>query len=162
MVTHVCLHILPTSITIECEVLLLECDGVVKVELRSAFEHSWDSILGEVPREGTQNIGEHESNIVGQSFGKDCGQSGECIVSADSDAGDSAIGENKNGIDGVDAGLYLICNTPLVELILLNTTSVGQSRRIKDTNLRRQYGLCPFATFIALALTIIPLLLTNS
>jgi hypothetical protein len=90
------------------EVLLLERDGVVEVELRSPFEHLWDSILGEVPREGTQNVGKYEGNIVGQGFGEDGGQSGECIVGADSDAGDSAIGEDENGIDGVDVPLYLI------------------------------------------------------
>ena len=139
MLTHLCPHILPTLVTFECEVevFLLKRDRVVEVELRSGFEHPWDSILGEVPREGTQDVGKNESNIVRQRFGEDGGQSGECIVGANSDAGDSAIREDKNGIDGVDVFLYFISDTPLVDLILLNTTSVGQSGRIKDANLGR-------------------------
>jgi len=139
MFPYICLQVLPTLITFgyELDVLLLERDGVVEMELRSAFKHWWHSILGEVRSEGIQDVGKHEGNIVGQGFGEDGGQSGECIVGADSDTGDSAIGEDENGIDRVNAVLYFICNAPLVDLILLNTTSVGQSRRVKNANLGR-------------------------
>jgi len=164
MPTHHCLQILLTLVTFEyeVEVLLLERDRVVEMELRSVLEQPWDSILGEVPREGTRDVGKNESNIVGQGFGEDGGQSGEYIVGADSDAGVSAIREDENGIDGVDVLLYFINNTPLVGLILLSTTSVGQSRCIKDANLGSSYELDLFTRFKTLALTSIPLLLLRS
>ena len=45
--------------------------------------------------------------------------------------GDSAIGEDENGSDGVDMLLDLRCNTLLVELILPKTASVGQARCVE-------------------------------
>ena len=42
--------------------------------------------------------------------------------------------------------LDLSCDTPLVDLVLLNTPSVGQSRRVKDLDLRKR--LCIAAMFI--------------
>ena len=166
MLPHICLHVLLTLITFVCEldVLLLESDGVVEMELRSVFEHLWHSILGEVRRERIQDVGKHEGNIVGQGFWEDGGQSGERILGTDSNTGNSAIGEDENGIDGVNVVLYFISNAPLVDLILLNTTSVGQSRRIKNANLGRndEYYLYLFAMFNPLELTNNPLLLLNS
>jgi len=75
--------------------------------------------------EGTQNVGEHEGNVVGQSVGEDGGQSGERVFGANSDARNSAIGKDKNCCDGVDALLDFSGNTSLVELVLLNTASIG-------------------------------------
>jgi len=75
--------------------------------------------------ERAQDVGEHEGNVVGQSVGEDGGQSGECILGANSDARNSAIGKDKNCSDGLDMLLDFSCNTPLVELVLLNTASVG-------------------------------------
>ena len=59
--------------TPEREVLLLEGNGVVEEEMRSAFETIRQSTGGEVPVERAQHIGEHEGNIMGQSLGKDGG-----------------------------------------------------------------------------------------
>ena len=58
--------------------------------------------------------------------------------------------------------LYFISNAPLVDLILLNTTSVGQSRRIKNANLGRSDEFYLFAIFNPLELTNNPVLLLNS
>jgi len=64
MFAHICLYVLPTCVIIELLELLLERNGVVEVELRSAFEHLRDSVLREVPGEGAQDVGEHEGNII--------------------------------------------------------------------------------------------------
>ena len=89
------------------------------------FETIRDSILGEVPVERAQNIGEHKSNVAGQGFSEDGGQNGECIVSADSDAWDSAIDEDKDSRDRVDVILDLSRDAPLVGLVLLKTVSIS-------------------------------------
>ena len=119
----------------------MERDGVVEKELRSTFESIWNSISGEVPMEGARDIGEHERNVVGQGVGEDGRQSGECIVGADSDPRDGAIGEDKDRSDRVDVVLDLSRNTPLVELVLLNTASVGQPRRVEDADLGQRLCL---------------------
>jgi len=75
--------------------------------------------------ERVQDVGEHEGDVTGQKLGKDGGQSGECIVSTDSDTRNGAIGEDKNSGDGADMLLDLSCNTLLVELVLMSTASVG-------------------------------------
>jgi hypothetical protein len=122
-------------------VLLLQRGGVVEEELWSVFENIGESIPGEVPMKRACDIGEHEGNVVGQGFGKDGGESGKCIVRADSDAGDGAIGEDQNGSDRVDVLLDLSRNAPLVELVLLETASVGQPRRVENANLRKRLRL---------------------
>jgi len=106
-------------------VLLVERDGVVEEELRGVFEDVWNGISGKIPMEGAQNIGEHECSVAGQGFGEDGRQSGECIVGADSDPRDSAIGEDKNCSERFDVLLDLSCNATLVELVLLNTSQPG-------------------------------------
>jgi hypothetical protein len=93
--------------------------------LRSDFEHFGDTVGGEVPRQGAQDISEHEGNVACKSFGEDGGQSGERIVGTDGDARDSPIGEDEDSSDGIDMLLNLHCNTLLVELVMLNTTGVG-------------------------------------
>ena len=105
-------------------------------------------------------IGEHEGNILGQAFGEDGGQSGQRVIGPDSNARNGAIGEDENSSDRVDMLLDLSCNTPLVELIVLKTASVGQARCVEDTNLGKRLGVV--TAFRQLALTTIPFLLVNS
>ena len=64
-------------VVLELEVLLLECDGVVDPELRSAFEIFWEGALAEVPGQGVRDVGENEGKFVDKGVGKDIGQSGE-------------------------------------------------------------------------------------
>jgi len=45
------------------------------------------------------------------------------------------MGEDENGTDGVDVLLNFGGNMLLVELVLFNTTTVGQSRGVEDANL---------------------------
>jgi hypothetical protein len=127
------------------QVLLLKRDGVVEEELWSAFERAWDSVLGEVPREGSLDIGEHKSNVVNQRFWEDGAQSGECVVCANSDTWDCAICEDENSSNGVEVLLNLSSNALLVVFILLNTASVGQPRRVEDSNLGKRLSI--FNTF---------------
>src|SRR5258706_8191654 len=119
----------------ELGVLLLQRDGIVEEELRSAFEIIWEIIPGEAPMLAAQDIGEHEGGVAGQGSGEDSGQGRECIVGADSEARDGAISEDKNSSDGVNVVFDLSGNTPLVEPVMLNTPGVGQARCIKDANL---------------------------
>jgi len=104
--------------TIEVEEITLERDGVVEEKPRSRFEHVWYSLRGEVQRQRTRDVGEHEGNVARQRFGEDGGQSGECIVGANIDAWNGTIGEDQNGIDGVDVLLNFGGNILLVELVL--------------------------------------------
>ena len=46
------------------EILSLESDGVVKEEPLSIDEHVWDAVFGEIEREDTWDIGEHEGNVL--------------------------------------------------------------------------------------------------
>jgi len=85
--------------------------------------------------EGAQDIGKHKGNVAGQGFREDGGQGRERIVGADSDARDGTIGEDENRGDGVYVLLDLSRNTLLVDFILLDTASVGQSRGVEDANL---------------------------
>jgi len=119
----------------------VERDGVVEEELRGVFENVWNRISGEVPVEGTRNIGEHECSVAGQGFGEDGRQSGECIIGADSDSRDSTIGEDKNCSERLDVLLDLSRNATLVELVLLNTASVGQSGCVEDADLGKRLPL---------------------
>ena len=102
----------------------------------SVSEHFWNSVLGEVPREGARDISEHKGNVFGQGFWEDSGQSGECVVSTDSDTRHGAIGEDENGSEGVDVLLNHSSNILLVYLVLLETSSVGQPRGVEDADLR--------------------------
>jgi len=54
---------------------------------------------------------------------------------------DRAIGEDKNGSDGVDMLLDLSHNALLKEFILLSTASVGQPRCVGDANLGKRLRL---------------------
>ena len=85
--------------------------------------------------EGAQDISEHETNVAGQVVGDDGGESGKCIVGADGPAGNGAIDEDKNFGDVIGMLLDLSRDTLLVELVLLNTTGVGQSRCVEDADL---------------------------
>jgi len=86
-------------------------------------------------------IGEYEANILGQGLGEDGGQCRECIIGADSDARDGAIGEDENGSNGFDILRYQVCDTLLVELVMLNTASIGQPRCIEDANLGKMLSI---------------------
>jgi len=143
------MHFLPPSLLIRIifglEALLLERDRVVEEELRGVFEYLWNSVFRDVQREVCRGIGEQEGNVLGQGFGEESRECGECIVHARSDTRDGAIGEDENGSDRVNVVLNLSCNTLLVEFVLMNTTSIGQSRRIEDANLREMlHTLKPF------------------
>jgi hypothetical protein len=135
---HNRLYFFLIRIIYKTEVLLLQRDGVVEEEQFGVFEHDWDSVCGEVPREGTCDVGEHEGNVLGQGFREDGGQSRQCIVGTDSNPRDSAISKDENGSDGVDVLLNLSSNILLVDLVLLNTASVGQPRCVEDANLGRR------------------------
>jgi len=102
------------------------------------FENIRNSILREVPREGTRNVGEYERNVVFQGSGEDRGQSSERIVHADSEVRNRAISENNNGSNRVNVLLNLSGNTLLVNVVLLLTASIGQSGRIEDANLENR------------------------
>ena len=104
----------------------------------SIFEDIWESIPREVLVEGARDIGEHEGKVVGRGRGEDGGQNGERMVGAGSDAGDSAIGEDKDGSDGANVVLDLGCNTVLVELVLPKVASVSQPGRVEDADLRKR------------------------
>jgi hypothetical protein len=155
-----CPSFLHIWIILELEVLPLERDGVVEEELRSVFENIWESIPGEVPMEGLETLVNMKAMLLARGFGEDGGQSGECIVGADSDARDGAIGEDENGSDGVDVLLDLSRNALLVELVLLKTASVGQPRRVEDANLGKRLRI--LTMFKNLALTTMPFLLVSS
>ena len=122
-------------IVFELEVLLLECDGVAEEEMRSILESFWDCIPREIPVEGAQNVGEHEGNLAGQWFRKYGGERGECIGGANIHTWDRAISEDQNRSDGVGVTLNMRGNVLLVELVFLDTVSVGQPRGVEDTDL---------------------------
>jgi len=143
-------HILHPLVVLEPEVLRLELDGVVVLELKHVFENSWD--LTEVRRKGARDFGERE---VGQWFGEDGGQSRQrqcqrCY------AGD----EDENGSGVVNVLLDLSCNTLIVELVLLKTASVDQSRGVEDGNLEKRLRV--FACSQKPMLTVISSLLLSS
>ena len=119
----------------EREVLLLEGDGVVEGELRRAVENVGD---GEVLVERAGEICEHEGEVVGEGLGEEGGEGGEGIAGADSHARDGAICEDENSRDGIEVLLDLIDDTLVVDLVLLKTASVGKTRGVEDTNLRRR------------------------
>ena len=135
MVAHVLLHFLHIRVVLELEEFLLERDRVVKDELGGVFEYPWDSVLAEIPGEGTRDIGEHEGNILGEGFREESGQSGQCIVATDSNALNTAIGEEKNGGNGIYMLLDLGRDTIFVAFVLLSTTCIGQSRGVEDADL---------------------------
>ena len=60
------------------------------------------------------------------------------MVGVGSDAGDSAINEDKDGSDGANVVLDLSCNTFLAELVLPKVTSVSQPGRVEDADLRKR------------------------
>jgi len=97
--------------------------------------------MAEIPQKGVRDIGENAGDFVGQWFGEDGGQSGRHVVNADGVARDGAIDEDENGSDVVDVLPDMSCNTLIVELVLLKTASVDQSRM---RALRRGYRVCEF------------------
>ena len=125
-------------IIFELVVFFMKRNRVVEENFSCVFENIWDSVSAEVPMEQARYIGEHEGNILGQGLGEDRGQSGQRVIGADSNARDGAIGEDENGSNKVDMLLDMIHNTLLVELVVLNTASIGQPRCIKDANLGKR------------------------
>ena len=111
----------------------MERDGVAEEEPRSAFEN----ISGEVLVERARDVGEHEGD-VGRRFAEDGKQSGEYMAGADSDTWDGAIGEHENGSGGVGVFLDLSLETFPLVLVLRKTASVGEPRRVDDTNLGKR------------------------
>jgi len=99
------------------------------------LESSWDRVLAKVQRKGGRDIGKHEGDVVGEWFGEDVGQSRQHVINADGTARDGAIDEDENDSDGVGVLPYQIRDTLLVELVMLNTASIGQPRCIEDANL---------------------------
>ena len=117
---------------------IAENDRVFKKEHRSVLERLRAHFLGEVPKEGTLSIGEHEGNILDESFGEEGGESGEGVVRTGSDARGRAIGKDENSVDKVDVLLDVPYSIFLVDFVLLNTASAGQSRCVEDTKLRKR------------------------
>ena len=122
----------------ELKELLLERDGVVKEEPRSVSEGLWENFPGNIESEARWGIGEQEGNILSQSFGEECGECGECVVRADSQTRDGAISQDKNGADIGDLLENSSHNTLLVDIVLLDTTGIGQPRRVEDANLLKR------------------------
>ena len=149
-----CLHI---WVILERKVLLLERDGIIEQELRNVFEHLGYSALGEIPIERAREVGENDGDVGVWGAGEDCGQSGECMSSPDSDAWDGPI-DDDDGRNGVNVVLDLSRNTLLVKGILLRIAGVGKTRRINDANLGRGY----YCSRNTLTLTTIPFLLLSS
>ena len=147
---------------LKLEVFPLEGNGVIEEESRGAVENLWESISGEVPMEGAQDIGEHEGDVPGQVLGEDGGQSRKCIISTDSDARHGTIGEDEDSSDGVDVVLDLCHNSPLVEFIVLYIASIDQSWGVQDANLRKRLPTPYSPHSKAPALTIMPFLLVSS
>ena len=98
--------------------------------------------------------------MVEQGVGEDSGQSGECIVGTDSETRDHAISEDENGSDGLNVFTNLSSNIFLVELVLLDTASVGQPRGIEDAHLGEKLRI--LITLKTPALTTMPFLLLIS
>jgi len=138
------LHI---RVILELDVLPLERDRVVELELKGVLEHLRDRVLAEVQRKGVCDIGHYKGNIVDRCFGEDGRQSGEHVMQTASTSAtrDGAISEDENSSDGVHVLLNLSRETLLVELGLLRTASVNQTRRAKDANLEKR--LCVLITF---------------
>ena len=109
-------------------------DGVVEAELRRVFEHVRDSVPAEIPMKRTRYVGEYEGNILCQC-GEHGGQSRQHVIGADSNARESAIGEDENSSDGVNVLLELFRDTFFVNLILLDAASIGQPRCIEYADL---------------------------
>ena len=103
----------------------MERDGIVEDEVWGVFKKRWNSIPAEVPMKRTQDIGEHEGNVASQRSAEDGGQRRKCIVGANCDSGDGAVGKDKNRSDEIDVFFDLSRNTLLVQLILLKTAGVG-------------------------------------
>jgi len=82
-----------------------------------------------------RDVGEHEGSISSQGFWEDGGKGGECIIGADCDARGSTISEEENSSDGSNVILDISGNIPLVEPVLLNAPSVGQTGCVEDANL---------------------------
>jgi len=124
---------------LELEVLPLERDGIVDPELRSVFEDLRNSVLAEVPGKGVRDIGEHEGGIS-QTIGGDGRQSGDGVVQVAAAARDRAVGEDENGGDVIGVPHDLSSNSPFVEIRVLNTALLRESRRVENANLKRGYA----------------------
>jgi len=125
-------------VTLKLKVLPLECDGVVEEELGGGFEDIWDSISGEILKEGRGEIGEDGANVFDWDPEGDGGQKGECVVGANSNARDGTIGENDNSVKRVGVLLHLRGDILHVESVLLAISSVDQPRCVEDANLRKR------------------------
>ena len=118
--------------------MVLERNWVVEEEPRGVFENLWDSVHTEVEREACRGISEQEGKIVGQGFWEEGRQNRESVVCADSEAWDGTIGQDENGINSGNVFPNMRRNTLLVELVLLKTASIRQSRRVEDANLCKE------------------------
>ena len=109
----------------------MERDGVVEEELRSAFENTRDSIVGEVRIQTARDIGEQEGHVI--CFGGDGGQSREGIGHTYSDTWDGVIVRGKYGSDRSNVLLDMSRNALLVELALVSIASV-ETMSVDDAN----------------------------
>ena len=114
-------------------------DGIVEKEHWRAFEHSWDIFLKEVLKDGTLDIGEHEGNVIDQSFGEDGGQIGARVVRTESGRirGDG-VDEDEDSANRVDVLLNKSYKTLFVGLVLLHIVGADQPRRVEDANLMKR------------------------
>ena len=109
--------------------------------MRSIFQNFRDCVSGEIPVEGAHDIGEHEGNLAGQWIGKYGGERRECIGGASIHTWNGTIGEDQNGSDRVGVILDLSGNILLVQLILLDTFCVSQTRGVENTDLWKRLGI---------------------
>lgn len=145
---------------LEFEILPLEGDRVVEQKLRGPFKNLGDSVKAKVPRKWSRDIGEYEGDVGDRNCGENGGHVGERVVQTASTACYGAIGQEKNGGDGFYVVLDLSRNTLPVELGLLRTASVEQTRRIENSNLGIGYSCIRLPK--TPLLTIIPSVLVNS
>jgi len=127
----------------------------------SVSEHIWGNPPREVRQGGARDIGEHEGDVAGQTFGEDGGQGGKRIVCADSDAWGGAIGEDENGSNRVNVLLHVTHSPIHAVLLLLNAANVGQPRRVKDPDLRTKFCI-PAMLKKNPVLTVMPFVLVYS
>ena len=129
--TKVCAFFFHTCVIHERMILPLERDGVVEKKLWCVFKHLWDSTMGEIQVYQARGIGEDESDVVGWGLG----ENGKCMAGTGSHLWDGAVGEDKNGTDGLDVRLDLALNIFVMELVLFKTARMSQPRGVEDAKL---------------------------
>jgi len=118
--------------------LLLECDGVVKEELRSGFEDIRDSIFREILIEGRGEIAEDETDVFDWDLEGGSGQKGKCIVGTNSYARNGIIDDDDDDSNRFDVFFDPSGDTFHVEFVLLTISSVGRPRCVEDANLGKR------------------------